>query len=329
MQAICALNPLGWRVDTRVVALHEPLTERAVRPLVTCPLCGQQFLVAAEYKVHLDQSHRLTDDAGTDTELSLLPPAPPHEDPEPEPQPAPRSRWGRGPKPTEAAAAEPEIAADTAPVHGPPAPVPGVAPEPPAPRARTRPARPRVPALPKLPRPTLPRMPALHLPSLPSLRMPGRPGLPSWTRRSAPAPWSTLRLDPTGRVPLVRLPSRAGLRGPGGSPFRLPAIDAGGRYPLALRFGDVALYVPGALLVLSGVAGRGSDAVSLALSVVGAILVMVGMLLPTLHRRVLAAAPGLVRADRTPPRPADAPPHGPRLRPLEEVLLSLPQTPDS
>src|SRR5688572_18774428 len=98
-QAICPLNPLRCRVDRRVVALHETLTEQASRPLVTCPLCGQQYLVAADYKVHLDESHRLTDDAGTDTELSLMPPAPPAEEPAPEPEPAARSRWGRGSKP--------------------------------------------------------------------------------------------------------------------------------------------------------------------------------------------------------------------------------------
>lgn len=289
--AICALNPLGVGVDTSIVALHEATTESTTRPLVTCPLCDDQFLVARAYKAHLDERHRLTDDAGTDTELSLLPPAPPPE-PEPEPEPPARSRWGRDrwEKPAESAAPE------EAPVFGPPAPA-----APPAPPQAQRPSRSRPPLV------------------LPKPKLPARPAWLAWPRLPSRPARSRSRWDPAA---LVRgmLP-RARPRW-----LRLPHVDAGGRYPLALRFGDVALYVPGALLVLAGVAGRGSDTGSVALSLAGAILVLVGMVLPTLHRKTFSAAASAdADDDAQGGMPADHA-HGPRalFRPLEEVLLSLP-----
>lgn len=117
------------------------------------------------------------------------------------------------------------------------------------------------------------------------------------------------------------------------SHLRLPVVDAGGRYPLALRYGDVALYAPGALLVLAGVAGRGSDAVSLTMAIFGAVLVMTGILLPIVHRRFFdaaepAAAPAL-EAPAAPSATEASPVHQPEPAPaatptLEEVLLSLP-----
>lgn len=113
------------------------------------------------------------------------------------------------------------------------------------------------------------------------------------------------------------------------SHLRLPVVDAGGRYPLALRYGDVALYAPGALLVLAGVGGRGSDAVSLTMAIFGAVLVMTGMLLPILHRRFFDAAVPALEAPAAPnateasplPQPEPTPAATPT---LEEVLLSLP-----
>lgn len=117
------------------------------------------------------------------------------------------------------------------------------------------------------------------------------------------------------------------------SHLRLPVVAAGGRYPLALRYGDVALYAPGALLVLAGVAGRGSDAVSLTMAIFGAVLVMTGMLLPILHRRFFdAAEPAAAPALEAPAAPSATeasrvhqPEPAPAATPtLEEVLLSLP-----
>lgn len=130
------------------------------------------------------------------------------------------------------------------------------------------------------------------------------------------------------RAPRPLRPARA-TRLPLLSHLRLPEVDAGGRYPLALRYGDGALYAPGALLVLAGVGGRGSDAVSLTMAIFGAVLVMTGMLLPILHRRFFDAAEPAMEAPAAPtateaspvPQPEPAPAAAPT---LEEVLLSLP-----
>lgn len=52
------------------------------------------------------------------------------------------------------------------------------------------------------------------------------------------------------------------------------------RYPLATRHGDVALYVPGLVLLLTGVARLEADLLGLLFVVLGAALVVLGMLLP-------------------------------------------------
>jgi hypothetical protein len=52
------------------------------------------------------------------------------------------------------------------------------------------------------------------------------------------------------------------------------------RYPLATRHGDVALYAPGLLMVITALARLDADVLGLLLLLIGTALVVLGMLLP-------------------------------------------------
>lgn len=52
------------------------------------------------------------------------------------------------------------------------------------------------------------------------------------------------------------------------------------RYPLATRHGDVALYAPGLLMVVTAVVRLEADVLGLLLLLLGTVLVVLGMLLP-------------------------------------------------
>ena len=58
-----------------------------------------------------------------------------------------------------------------------------------------------------------------------------------------------------------------------------------GRYELATRYGDVALYAPGLLLLLTSVVRLEADVIGFVLLVVGVALIVLGMLLPVVHGR--------------------------------------------
>ena len=53
-----------------------------------------------------------------------------------------------------------------------------------------------------------------------------------------------------------------------------------GRYPLATRHGDVALYAPGLVLLVTAVARLEADVLGLLFLLLGTALVVLGMLLP-------------------------------------------------
>lgn len=53
-----------------------------------------------------------------------------------------------------------------------------------------------------------------------------------------------------------------------------------GRYPLATQHGDVALYLPGLLLLLTALVRLEADVLGIAFLVLGAAMVVLGMLLP-------------------------------------------------
>ena len=54
----------------------------------------------------------------------------------------------------------------------------------------------------------------------------------------------------------------------------------GGRYPLATRYGDTALYAPGLVLLLTAVVRLEADVLGLLFLVLGTAMVVLGMLLP-------------------------------------------------
>jgi hypothetical protein len=57
------------------------------------------------------------------------------------------------------------------------------------------------------------------------------------------------------------------------------------RYPLATRYGDVALYAPGLLMVLTALARLEADVLGLLCLLLGTVLVVLGMLLPVVLGR--------------------------------------------
>ena len=58
-----------------------------------------------------------------------------------------------------------------------------------------------------------------------------------------------------------------------------------GRYELSTRYGDVALYAPGLLMLLTSVVRLEADLIGVVLLVVGVALIVLGMLLPVVHGR--------------------------------------------
>lgn len=68
-------------------------------------------------------------------------------------------------------------------------------------------------------------------------------------------------------------------------PVRVPVRPPSGRYPLAIQYGDVALYAPGLVLVLIAAVRLDADVLGFVFLLLGVALIVLGMLLPLVHGR--------------------------------------------
>ena len=86
--------------------------------------------------------------------------------------------------------------------------------------------------------------------------------------------------DPTPTAESATTPHRGEAE-----PVTWPERPSSGRYELATRYGDVALYAPGLLMLLTSVVRLEADVIGFVLLVVGVALIVLGMLLPVVHGR--------------------------------------------